>query len=211
MVIKKRTLDRKKMIVEKARKLMWEKGYTGTSMRDIARASSLEAASIYNYFHTKEELLYQILSEELESQIDLVQHLDNDTSSSPVDQLHFIITNQVTHALLSKRNSRLLFDVELRNLKPAHLKKIIAMRNQYELIVRKIIRRGINTGDFVEIDEKLATIMMFSMIIRLKVWFSSKGKLSTDEIANFIHKLILNSILKNGEKRLSFDHTINPF
>lgn len=197
MVSRKITSDSKTMIIEKARKIMYEKGYDGTSMRDIARACLFNQSNIYNYFCNKEQLLYQILAEGLVSQVESVKHLENDTTISPVDQLHYIISNQVNLGLGPTGNSMLLIDAELRNLSPVSHKKIVEMRDQYEVIVRKVIRRGIDSGDFIETDEKLAVTMIFSMIIRLNVWFSPKGRLSKDEIADYIYKFAVNSLLKN--------------
>ena len=37
-----------------------EKGYAGTSMRDLANAVGIEAASLYNHIKSKEDLLLQI-------------------------------------------------------------------------------------------------------------------------------------------------------
>jgi len=197
MVSRKRTADSKNMIIEKARKIMLDKGYTGTSMREIARACSFDQSNIYNYFRNKEQLLFQILAEGLVSQIESVKHLENDTTTGPLEQLRFIVLNQVNIGLGHTGNDMLLVDAELRNLSPANRKKIVEMRDHYEMIVRKVIRRGIDTGVFIDTDEKLAVTMIVSMILRLNVWFSPKGRLSRDEIAGYIYTFTVNSLLKN--------------
>lgn len=202
MVGKKRTSNSRTLIIEKAREMMWEKGYQETSMRDIVRATSLELGSIYNYFPNKELILYQILLNEMLTQIAEVKHLDKDDKTSPAKQLHFIISNQVNHTVGHEKGYGMLFDTGLRVLDPDSRKRIIELRDQYENILRKVIRRGIEKGIFINLDEKFAAIMIISMVVRLRVWFSPKGKLSKEEVANRIHRFALNCLLKSGQKEV---------
>ena len=55
----------KAAIISVAIDLFWENGYMGTSLRDIAEACGFEAANLYNYFRSKEQLLYEAMQEEL--------------------------------------------------------------------------------------------------------------------------------------------------
>ncbi|HCT23363.1 MAG TPA: TetR/AcrR family transcriptional regulator, partial [Chitinophagaceae bacterium] len=49
--------SRKDIIVSKAASLFREKGYKATSMRELADAVGVEAASLYNHIHSKTEIL----------------------------------------------------------------------------------------------------------------------------------------------------------
>src|SRR2546423_9145143 len=51
---------RKEMIAKKAAKLFKEKGFSATTMRDIAEAIGVEAPSLYNHISSKNEILQQI-------------------------------------------------------------------------------------------------------------------------------------------------------
>ena len=50
-----------KKILGKARALFAEKGYSSTSMADIAEACEVQKATLYHYFDSKEALLFGIL------------------------------------------------------------------------------------------------------------------------------------------------------
>jgi TetR/AcrR family transcriptional regulator, cholesterol catabolism regulator len=186
--------QRKVFIMQVARELIWEKGYDKTSMKDIAHACSFEPSNTYNYFHSKEHLLYEILREETGEMVSQLKQLETDETTSPVDQLRTIISSHIELTLGGRRPSGLTFDVSLKNLTPAHRKKIIALRDKYEGILRIVIRRGIKSGDFIEIDEKMLGVMIISMIVRSRIWFSPRGRMSRGEIADFILKLVLNGM-----------------
>jgi len=54
--------SRRDEIVDIARRIFAERGYTNTSMRDIAEASGLMAGSLYSHFRSKAEILRLVLS-----------------------------------------------------------------------------------------------------------------------------------------------------
>ena len=56
-------LDRKTEIINCAAKLFKEKGYSAVTMRDIAQALDIKAASLYNHIKSKQEILVLIVIE----------------------------------------------------------------------------------------------------------------------------------------------------
>ena len=53
--------DRKTEIISVAAKLFKEKGYSAVTMRDIAQAMDIKAASLYNHIKSKQEILVLII------------------------------------------------------------------------------------------------------------------------------------------------------
>jgi len=177
-----------------ARKLFWENGYKSTSMRDIAKEYGCKPANIYNFFSQKEDILYAVLLEEMEQIITPIQHLEHDESSDPIAQLHRVIESHLNLTLSYRRSAKLLFDVSLKNLSKEKRKDIIALRDKYDLIIRKIIQRGIDLNLFPEIDIKLAGFMIASMITRSRIWFHPEKGMSIPDLADFITKFTLNGL-----------------
>ena len=157
-------VTRQKML-NKARALFWSKGYNATSVRDIARAYGCKPANIYNFFAKKEDILYDVLLEEMEQIVDPIKHLEHDDHTDPVEQLRLLIESHLKITLSHRRSAKLLFDVELDSLSGSKRQKIINLRDHYDRIIRKIIRRGIDTGCFSDIDTKLAGFMPQSALI----------------------------------------------
>jgi AcrR family transcriptional regulator len=190
----------KAKMLETARRLFWEKGYNATSMRDIAVAYGCRPANIYNFFSDKEEILFEVLREEMEQIIHPIKHLEEGDGTSPIEQLRFIIESHLKVTLSYRRSAKLLFDVALDSLSPDKRKKIIDFRDTYDRIIRKVIRRGIDTGYLPEVNVKLAGFMIASMITRTRIWFHPKKGVSVSELADFIFKFALNSLRGSGAR-----------
>ena len=158
-------------ILDIARTLFWRKGYISTSMRDIAAAYGCKPANIYNFFPNKEEILFEVLREEMEEILSPIKHLEADDETSPVEQLRLVISSHLKLTLSYRRSAKLLFDISLDNLSRAKRKKIVDLRDTYDRIIRKVLRRGVESGCFRGVDEKLAGFMISSMITRTRIWY----------------------------------------
>jgi AcrR family transcriptional regulator len=191
----------KAKMLETARRLFWEKGYNATSMRDIAIAYGCRPANIYNFFSDKEEILFEVLREEMEQIIDPIKHLEEGDGTSPIEQLRFIIESHLKVTLSYRRSAKLLFDVALDSLSPDKRKKIIGFRDTYDRIIRKVIRRGMDTGYFPKVDVRLAGFMIASMITRTRIWFHPKKGVSVSELADFISEFAFNGLKGSGAGR----------
>jgi AcrR family transcriptional regulator len=192
----------KAKMLEAARRLFWEKGYNAASMREIAISYGCRPANIYNFFSDKEEILFEVLREEMEQIINPIKHLEENDGTSPMEQLKFIIESHLKVTLSYRRSAKLLFDVALDSLSPDKRKKIIDLRDTYDRIIRKVIRRGIDTGYLPEVDVRLAGFMIASMITRTRIWFHPKKGVSAGELTDFISQFALHGLRgSDGEKR----------
>jgi len=185
---------KKSWILDKAGTLFWQKGYHGTSMRDIADACDCKAANIYNYFKGKEDILFEVIKDITVQAVDSVRHLENDDTTSPLEQLRSLIVSHLSVLVQMKKSSVLISDTGLQNLTREHRRIIVDLRDTYDRILMKIIRRGIESGDFTVKDEKVAVYLISSVIIRSTIWFSSKGRLSAEEVADIMFDFIYKGI-----------------
>jgi AcrR family transcriptional regulator len=163
-------------------------------VRDIARAYGCKPANVYNFFTKKEDILYEVLLEEMEQIINPIKALEEDETTHPTEQLRLLIESHLKITLSHRRSAKLLFDVELDSLSASKRKKIVNMRDSYDRIIRKIIRRGIDAGYFPDIDTKLAGFMIASMITRTRLWYHPKKGISVPELADFIYRFALNGL-----------------
>jgi len=112
--------SRKQEIIQSAAILFKEKGYSAVTMRDLAKAMGIKAASLYNHIQSKQEILSSIiinLAEEftngmdeiVASDIETIQKLEN------IISLHIDVTLRNADGLASLNNDWMHLEEE--NLK----------------------------------------------------------------------------------------------
>lgn len=194
-IIVKENSKQKILIMEKAQVLFWERGYAETSMKDIANECGFRPANIYNFFESKEEILFCILLEEMEEIVKPIRHLERE-EGDPVQQLRELIDTHLKITLGEKRASKLLFDTELRSLSPERRKVILDLRDEYNRIGYSILKRGIEKGVFRTVEEKIAINLVASMIVRTRLWYSPEEWMTIDDLVEFIFQFALKGLLK---------------
>jgi AcrR family transcriptional regulator len=183
---------RKEQIAEIAQNLFRAKGFTASSMRDIAREAGIEAPSLYSHFKSKDEILaficFKIAGDFFEAQESILHSVSN-----PVDKLNLLITGHI-NVIIQNLDAASVFFNEWSHLKePAH-SQFIAMRERYETGLRDVIQEGITSGDFRMTDESFTVRLLFSVINSVHEWYKTSGKISPDEIGEQMSEFILNGL-----------------
>ena len=189
--------DSKELILSEASVLFWQKGYADTSMKDIAGACGFRPANIYNFFKNKEEILFEILFDEMNDIIKAFKEIERSENRDPIKKLAGLIGAHTRLTLSSRRTSVLLFDVGLGSLSMENREKIVSLRDEYDRIMAAAIQEGIDAGIFIPTDVKMALFCIASMITRTRIWFSDKGRLSLDEVTDYIIRFALNGLRGN--------------
>jgi AcrR family transcriptional regulator len=188
-------VKRKEHINSAARNLFRERGYSATSMRDIASTVGIEVASLYNHIDSKESMLQQIcftMAEKFLAIIPLVKHLQE----RPEEQLKEAIRLHVL-VITSHADESAVFVHEWKHLSEPHLSAFKKMRNNYEGFYRDLIRRGEELGLFKNIHEKFVMMVLFSSINWLYDYYKPNGKLNPSQISDIITGIFLNGIKNN--------------
>lgn len=188
----------KDKILTQARDLFWKKGYSRTTVKDIAIACQCLPGNIYNYFPSKEAILYEVIRKEANVLLISVKNLLEDNETSPVEQLRVLIKKHLNATLHEVKTADVLFETELRHLPKAKQKEIIQLRKEFELILQQIIQRGVESGVFSECDVQLVSFHIIAIVVRTRLWFSPRGRLSIDEIADSIFEFVLHGIKKDN-------------
>ncbi len=185
-------ITRKEQIIQTASKLFKEKGFEAASMRDIAGKLGIEAASLYSHIKSKDEILEKIcfrMADEFIKAIDEV----NDLYFNAEEKLGMAIKNHVK-IVTSNLDSSSVFIREWRHLTKPKLKQFIAMRDKYESGFTQILVNGENENVFEAPDKKFAVLTILSALNWLTEWYSPKGKMTPDEIAEHLTEFILTGL-----------------
>ena len=172
--------------------LFFEHGYEATSLRAIAGEVGIQVGSLYNHLTSKESLLYSIMSKIIE---DLLSDLDSrlEAVEGSVERLREGIA---VHVFFHTARSREVFigNSELRSLTPAHRRKVVKLRDQYESRFIDIVSQGVADGSFDTADPKMAAWAILAVGTSTSTWFRPDGRLQLDDIATLYTDLVLKGL-----------------
>lgn len=174
--------------------LFAERGYHGTSLRDIAELLNIRTPSLYNHMASKNELLQAIVLDTLTAVISSTDQALADTSSdSPAAQVGAYVTAYARYHATHQRAS-LVVNQDTTHLDEPALSKAQGMRRQHELGFRKILESGRENGEFQFESAKLVSFTIREMSVSLARWFKASGDLTADEVATQYGDLALRMV-----------------
>jgi len=161
--------------------LFAERGYHGTSMKDIAAAVGIRAPSLYNHVGAKQELLVEIIERTL---VDL-QRLHEAAVGSTRDVAEALRRAVEAHVRYHARHPRevRVGNRDLSALEPVHRERIVGLRRSYARSWQALLQRGVDEGRFDLPDARLASYALLEMGIGVATWFRPDGPLSEDVVA----------------------------
>jgi AcrR family transcriptional regulator len=176
------TVPVKRAIRVAAAELFRDRGYHGTSLRDIADRVGIKVPSLYNHLTSKQALLHEILHG---SMVALLDHTDAALASAgpePSARLRAFVRALVEIQAGLALEASVMIE-ELRALDEPHRSEVIAQRDAYQAVLEDILRAGVAGGVFVAADLKLTAYAIIGMGRDVADWFRPGGRLPVDAIA----------------------------
>ncbi|MHA2142415.1 MAG: TetR/AcrR family transcriptional regulator [Candidatus Thorarchaeota archaeon] len=163
------TAEKKQMILDTilgaAESLFSEKGYHGTSMDDIVKASGYSKGAIYGHFDSKEQLFLSVLEKQTDTSLEGVKSLfsPDDSAWTKLEKTLALLPDSMFDE--SDEQCRLTFELQLQASRQKSWRSKI--QKQYSRALRflaEIIEEGQETGEFrKDVDaESLAGILIGS-------------------------------------------------
>lgn len=157
-------MDKQTLILSAAMKLFGQKGFEGTSVRDIASVAEVNPAMISYYFGSKEKLFEKLVEHKASYLKGVFEELVNNTSLSQMEKLTIVIDRYIERMFQSPQFNHLLHR-ELSLERRPQLKNAISdilLRNFVS--VRKIIQDGVEKGEFKKVDAELTIASVLGTI-----------------------------------------------
>jgi AcrR family transcriptional regulator len=173
--------DRRAQIISVAAKAFEKSGFSQTSMDDIAAAAGIAKPTLYHYFESKNDLLHSIHEEFIDILI-ARQDARRDTGLRP-DQLLLEAMADVLEIIETHRGHVRVFFENHRELPRDARAKMRVKRDSYEKTIEDLFVEGIRSGDFRDLNPKLATLAMFGMCNWAYQWHSPGSQPRPRELA----------------------------
>ena len=176
----KKNGTRKEVIIDQAARLFHEKGFSATSMRDLAENVGVEAASLYNHIQSKSEILQEIcfkVANEFMSMLDQVDSNEATALKKVEALLRFHVQQMVNHY-----ENVYVSDREWKHLTDPYLSNYQNQRRIYRKRFAAIIEEGINLKEIKKIDAPTAVLILLHAVSGIESWHRSKRKVGADQL-----------------------------
>jgi len=179
-------------ILAAAARMFREKGYHGTSVRDIAESVGLLKGSLYHYIRSKEELLARLFDGALEGTMGELEAIAG-RDASATDRLHDMVAAYV-HAVTANLDAVGLYLREWRSLPAPDLRRLRAKRRAMRGLFEDVVAQGVRTREFAAGDEKIATLAILGMCNWIFEWYRPRGRLRPEELASQLAERAVRSV-----------------
>jgi AcrR family transcriptional regulator len=193
---------RRQAIEDAASSLFYEHGYSGTSVRDIARAVDIQGASLYAHIASKHEVLWSIVEHtatRFEAAADAVEAVDaGSVALRPGEHLQALVRAHVG-VVTDDIERASVFVHEWRSLDRSRHEEMARRRDAYEARFRAVIAQGVESGEFVAVDPVPTAAYILTALNGLVAWYRPGGRLSEHAVAEAFAGLALRAVQGHGE------------
>ena len=186
--------SRKEVIVSKAATLFREKGFKAASMRDLAEAVGVEAASLYNHIKSKTELLHELcfgVANRFMHHMDQVEAKKTSSISKVEELVRFHINEMINHY-----EEVYVSDREWKHLSDPYLSNFQNQRRMYRKRFAAIIETGIRNKEIKAIDAPTAVLINLHAIGGIESWHRSTQKIDAAALTSNMITILVGG-LKN--------------
>lgn len=182
-------MNKKEIVIEKARELFTEYGYKKVSMDEIAKEANVTKKTIYTYFKDKDSMFQYFILEELEKMKSLLEEKKKKSSS-------FIsfVSESLYYVLSYRKNSKLVSTIIKEVSQDKEAKAGIFLKLYDTEIINYIensMKEEIEAGNIKECDSRLTAFIIYKVYIA--IMFEYERELDEEKVTKEI-----TSILKDG-------------
>jgi len=170
-----------------------QRGFSATSMNDIAQALGVTKAGLYHYISSKDELFYEIVRLGMDwlaqDVIEPLEHIQD-----PEEHLTQLISRQAALTACTEPWITTLLD-EMQGLSPTERRKIERRKRAYFELVRNQLRALHENGRLRAVDPSVAAYSMLGTIIFIPQWLNPRGLFTGEQAAAQVADIALHGIM----------------
>lgn len=168
--------ERRTQIVHCCTRVFAKRGYSHSSMRELAKACDMSVGNLYHYFGSKDQILYSIINDATLRQVEYIEHFAAEAANQdPVNALCGLI-RKLFEWHESNQNVTLFIYQETRALSARAQKQIFESESRIHTIFEEAIKKGVASGDFQASEPGLIAnnIMVIGHAWALRRWYLQK-------------------------------------
>lgn len=167
-------------------RLFGSKGFSATTVRDIAAEVGILSGSIFHHFHNKEEILFEVMSGIIRLAL---ARLERDLGSARTleEELQALIHCELQSVHDRSGAGFQVLGREWRHLTTGSQARILELRDRYNAVWLERIERAREQG-LHGADSRLLRHFLRGAIVDTHTWFEPRGRVSLDEVEEELYR-----------------------
>jgi len=186
--------SKKDVITQKASALFKSKGYSSSSMRELAEAVGVEAPSLYNHIGSKSELLQIICFKIADAFTTYLDNIEN-TPANTINKIEHIIRFHI-QMMLNNFDEVFVANHEWKHLKEPYLSNFLNQRRGYEKRLVALVESGIKSKELKDTNPYVSVLTILSAVRGLEFWQRHRSNVGTQELEDDMVNHLLNGMIK---------------
>lgn len=160
--------EKQVQILEAAEKLFADKGFEGTSVRDIAEGAGVNLAMISYYFGSKEKLMEAMFTYRSSSSLMQLEEMVQDNTHTPIQKVEKLIDRYIDKLLNHQCFLRIMVREQMVNNNGSIAESLQEVKRRNQALIKELIAQGQRNGDFKKhVDVPLLMITLVGTITHL--------------------------------------------
>ena len=159
-------------ILEQAARIFAEKGFDGTSIREISRATGMSLAGLYYYFRTKEELLCLIQERCLVTLLENARKIQ-ESEKNPREKIALFVHNHLGF-FLHNMNEMKVMSREDTALTADYEKRILDLKRRYLKALVDLVEELQRHERVRKLNVRVAALALFGMMNWIYTWYNPR-------------------------------------
>jgi len=187
--------ERQQQIIDAALTIFGERGRAGARLEDIAKHAGLSKGTIYLYFPNKEELFREVVRHTIVAQIERAERELAAASKQTAWETLVQFVRGYWRFLRSPKFAALfrLINAELSSFPDLVRFYAAEVVERWRRLVTGILERGIENGEFRDVDPEVAARMLSPMLLMHAMWCSHRDLFKAT--ANKTDEQVLDEVL----------------
>lgn len=184
--------SRREAIIDTSARLFARQGYHATGIMELCTANDLGKGALYHYIGSKEALLAAIHDRVMDEVMAGATRAEK-AGGSPSEQL-VLLGSELLDVIHRYPDHVWVFLHEFPALTGARAERFRSRRREYEGYVERVLRAGIGSGQFRNVDPWLTARAWFGMHNYTYLWLKPGGRLDARAVAQPFADIFLRGI-----------------
>jgi AcrR family transcriptional regulator len=174
--------NRRADLIRVSARLFREKGFDGTTIRDIADAVGMRSGSPFYHFKSKQEILASVMEEGLVAGLDATERIMA-SELPPREKFRVLVRSHLETVLAEGHDFIPVLLYEWRSLSPDLQAHIIDLKDRYDRLWQQILSQ-LKHVNLIRNDGAVVRLLLLGAINYSAQWYKPGKGLSIDQLAD---------------------------